>query len=174
MELWKDVIGYEEYYQISTLGRIRNKIENRILKPSKSGGYYHISLRYGKKKECLIHRLVAEAFIDNPFNFRCVNHKDENKLNNNVDNLEWCTVRYNSSYGKCELMRNQRVIQYDLSGNALKIWESIKEASETLNISREGISACCRNKRKTAGGYAWTYANIQTIRMKWKNKNKLN
>ena len=130
MEIWKDIENYEEYYQISSLGRIRNKKENRILKPSKSCGYYHISLRYGNKKEMLIHRLVAKAFIPNPLNLSYVNHKDENKLNNNVENLEWCTAKYNNSYGKGALARNQRVIQYDLQGNAIKIWESIKEASE--------------------------------------------
>ena len=137
MEIWKDIEDYEEYYQISNLGRIRNKKESRILKPSKSGGYYHISLRYGNKKEMLIHRLVAKAFIPNPLNLSYVNHKDENKLNNNVENLEWCTAKYNNSYGKGALARNQRVIQYDLQGNAIKIWESIKEASEELGVSQE-------------------------------------
>ena len=171
MEIWKDIEDYEEYYQISNLGRIRNKKENRILKPSKSGGYYHISLRYGNKKEMLIHRLVAKAFIPNPLNLSYVNHKDENKLNNNVENLEWCTAKYNNSYGKGALAKNQRVIQYDLQGNAIKIWESIKEASEELGVSQEGISACCRGIHKTSGGYAWTYANIQNIRMRWKKTN---
>ena len=75
-----------------------------------------------------------------------------------------------TSYGKSALARNQRVIQYDLQGNAIKIWESIKEASEELGVSQEGISACCRGIHKTSGGYAWTYANIQNIRMRWKKK----
>lgn len=170
MEIWKDVEDYEEYYQISNLGRIRNKRENRILKPSKSGGYLHISLSYGIRKDVLIHRLVAKAFIDNPLNLSYVNHKDENKLNNSVENLEWCTAKYNTSYGKGALARNQRIIQYDLQGNAIKIWESIKEAGEELKISQAGISACCRNVNKTSGGYAWTYANISSIRMRWKSK----
>ena len=122
------------------------------------------------KKEMLIHRLVAKSFIQNPLNLSYVNHKDENKLNNNVENLEWCTAKYNNSYGKGALARNQRVIQYDLQGNAIKIWESIKEASEELGVSQEGISACCRGIHKTSGGYAWTYANIQNIRMRWKKK----
>ena len=170
MELWKDITNYEEYYQISNLGRIKNKKQNRILKPSKSGGYYHISLRYGQRKECLIHRLVAEAFIPNPHNLNYVNHKDENKLNNSVNNLEWCTAKYNVAYGKGALARNQRIIQYDLQGNALKIWESMKDASDSTGILYQCISACCRDKKKTAGGYAWTYANIQNIRMRWHRK----
>ena len=87
MEIWKDIEDYEEYYQISNLGRIRNKKESRILKPSKSGGYYHISLRHGNKKEMLIHRLVAKAFIPNPLNLSYVNHKDENKKNNSGNSI---------------------------------------------------------------------------------------
>lgn len=169
MEIWKDVADYEDYYQVSNLGRIRNKITHRILKPSKSNGYYHISLRYGSKKEFLIHRLVAKAFIPNPLNFSYVNHKDENKLNNSAENLEWCTAKYNVNYGKGALVRNQRVIQYDMNGNAIKIWDSIKEASEILNIKYQGISRCCRNIRRSSGGYIWTYANIENVRFRWKN-----
>ena len=170
MEEWKDVVGAEEYYQISNLGRIKNKLTGDILKPSRSGGYRHIVLRYGINRNVTIHRLVAEAFIPNPFNLRCVNHKDENKENNHADNLEWCTHRYNLSYGKNATQRNQRIIQYDLQGNALKIWESMKEASESLKIGAEGISACCRGKKKSSGGYAWTYANIIDIKKRWKSK----
>lgn len=167
-EVWKDVANAEEYYQISNLGRIRNKGTREILKPSKSGGYLHIELRYGINKNYLIHRLVAEAFISNPLNFKYVNHKDENKLNNSADNLEWCTCRYNVNYGKGSLERNQRIIQYDLNGNALKIWESMKDACNELGIRYQGISACCRGIHKTSGGYAWTYANIVDIKKRWK------
>lgn len=170
MEIWKDVVGAEDYYQISNLGRIKNKGTGEVLKPSKSGGYRHIVLRYGIDKNVLIHRLVAEAFVPNPLNLRCVNHKDENKLNNCADNLEWCTYQYNNRYGQGALERNQRIIQYDLNGNALRIWESMKDACEELEILHQGISACCRGKRKSCGGYAWTYANIVDIKKRWKSK----
>lgn len=170
LEEWRDVVGAEEYYEISNLGRIKNKGTGEILKPSKTSGYEHIKLCYGIDKEFLIHRLVAEAFIPNPFNFRCVNHKDENKLNNHVDNLEWCTYQYNNTYGKGALQRNSKIIQYDMAGNALKIWESIKEAAESLEIKYQNISACCRGKKKSSGGYAWTYANIIDIKKRWKSK----
>lgn len=168
MEEWKDIVGYEKHYQISNKGRIRSKHTNAILNPSKTGGYYHIGLRYEKRKECTIHRLVAEAFLPNPNNLPFVNHKDENKLNNNVENLEWCTCEYNTNYGKGSLARNQRVIQYDTDGNALKVWESMKEASEALQIGHVGISACCRGIKRTSGGFVWTYANIKDVRMRWK------
>lgn len=168
MEIWKDILGAEEYYQISNCGRIKNKQTRNILKPSKSGEYLHIELRYGINRNCLVHRLVAEAFIPNPLNLRYVNHIDENKRNNNAENLEWCTAKYNCTYGVGALERNQRIIQYDLNGNAIKIWDSMKEACEKLGLRYQGISACCRGRRKTCGGYAWTYANIIEIKKRWK------
>ncbi len=164
MEEWKDVVGAEEYYQISSFGRVKNKGTGEILKPSKSGAYRHIELRYGINRNFLIHRMVAEAFIPNPFNLRCVNHIDENKENNHVDNLEWCTYQYNTTYGKGSLQRNSKIIQYDMAGNALKIWESIKEASENLGIKYQNISACCRGKKKSSCGYMWSYANLEDVR----------
>ena len=164
MAEWKDVVGAENFYQVSDSGLVRNKSTGDILKPSTSGGYAHIELRYGINKNASVHRLVAEAFIPNPFNFRCVNHIDENKLNNHVENLEWCTYQYNATYGKGALQRNSRVIQFDMAGNALSIWESIKDASEKTNVLYQGISACCRGKTKSAGGYMWSYANLENIR----------
>ena len=173
MEQWKDIKGYEGLYQVSNLGRVKTIKTNKIRKLEKvRSGYLRVMLcKNNKSERFLVHRLVAEAFISNPNSLPEVNHKDENKLNNNVENLEWCTAKYNNSYGKGALARNQRVIQYDLQGNAIKIWESIKEASEELGVSQEGISACCRGIHKTSGGYAWTYANIQNIRMRWKKTN---
>lgn len=169
--LWKEIRGHEGVYLISSGGRVFNQKTHQYLKPSKkSNGYYHVCLCYGERKDYLVHRLVAEYFIPNPLNFPQVNHKDENKLNNSVDNLEWCTSKYNVNYGKGSTARNQRVIQYDMNGNAIKIWNSIKEASEALNIKYQGISRCCRNMRKSTGGYIWTYANISNVRLKWKAK----
>lgn len=168
MEIWKDVVGAEPYYQVSNIGNVRNKITNQIVKPSSSGPYLRVELRYGVNKHKSVHRLVAEAFIPNPMNFRYVNHKDENKKNNCVENLEWCTAKYNVNYGVGSLARNQRIIQYDMKGNAIKIWERMKDASEELNITAQLISACCRGKKKTAGGYVWTYANYNNVRQRWK------
>ena len=107
-EIWKDIPGYEGLYQISNLGNVKSlprkvnkrKCEEIIKVPTISNkGYYRISLcKNGKIKYYAIHRLVAEAFISNHNNLPCVNHKDCNKQNNNVDNLEWCTYSYNNMY----------------------------------------------------------------------------
>lgn len=106
-EIWKDVVGYEGIYKVSNLGNVkslhwRNSFDERIMTPHLLGrGYYFVNLRNKSKgKSKLVHRLVAQAFIPNPNNYPCVNHKDENKLNNCVDNLEWCSYLYNNTYGK--------------------------------------------------------------------------
>jgi hypothetical protein len=113
MENWKSIEGYEGLYEISDVGQVRSldKIipypngskrlyKGKIIKPAIHNGYYAVTLhKNGFKKTLKIHRLVATHFIPNPQNLPCVNHKDENKLNNHVENLEWCTIKYNSNYG---------------------------------------------------------------------------
>lgn len=120
MEIWKDIVGYENLYQVSNLGRIKSverksktkgnsyrTLKERILKPAiVHNGYERVCLFKDKKGKCYrVNRLVAEAFIKNPNNLTQVNHKDENKLNNRVDNLEWCSASYNINYGD----RNNKV-----------------------------------------------------------------
>ena len=160
MEKWKPIIGFEEHYEVSSFGRVRNKHTNYLLKPIKcSNGYFKVCLTYSTKKYALIHRLVATAFLPNPFNLPCVNHIDENKGNNNIENLEWCTVQYNVTYGKNTLVRNHTVYQYSMDNKLIKKWDSLKEASEFLGITYQGISRCCRGLRKSHGGYKWEYAS---------------
>lgn len=161
-EVWKEIPNYNEY-QVSNYGRIKNKNTEKILKSYKrKDGYLKIELNKEKNnKTFYIHRLVAEAFIPNPNNLIFVNHKDENKSNNCVSNLEWCTRAYNNNYGtrgkRIGNSLNMKVNQYDLSGKFIRQWESIKKATETLKI--RNISQACRNIRKQAGGFIWKYEN---------------
>ena len=159
IEEFRDIPGYEGLYEVSNLGRVRSLETERILKPSKNTwGYLFVSLyKNGIKKAVRIHRLVALAFIPNPDNLPCINHKDEDKTNNTVDNLEWCDDKYNANYGT----RNERiaektrkpVLQFDLLGNFIREWPSITKVEEETGIWQTHISKCCLGLRHTAGGY---------------------
>jgi uncharacterized protein YijF (DUF1287 family) len=160
---WKKIKGVDSFYEINNLGQVRNQ-KGQILKTSvNSGGYEVIALRKDKiKKQLYIHRLVAKAFLDNPNNYKEINHKDENKLNNKVENLEWCNRKYNAVYGtKLERQRvanplKKKVEQYSLTNELINVWQSITLASKKTGINRANIVQCLRgNGRKTAGGYKW-------------------
>lgn len=177
-EIWKDIKGYEGFYQISNLGRVRSldrlvngnhitcdfqTMKGKILTGSMDKlGYVRVLLRRNRAYDSqLVHRLVAIAFIDNPKNLPYINHKDENPSNNRVDNLEWCTAQYNVTYGTCQERINKfkirRVNQYDKDGNFIKTWDSLKSAAASINCAQQNISRCCRNRCKTCGGYIWKY-----------------
>lgn len=169
-------------YEVSNLGRVRSLDhcirqknnskqlkKGRILKPSiNKFGYMYVNL----SKNCIIkgykvHRLVAEAFIPNSENKPQVNHIDGNKLNNNVNNLEWCTNSENQKHAFkngmqkiqwSNLYKGKRVRQYDLNENFIKEWNTIKEASVGTGTNEICIGYVCKGKRKTAGGYKWKYA----------------
>ena len=170
LELWKDIKGYEGLYKVSNLGEIKaiNKFyrhTEKILKQAtRKDGYKQIGLfKNGKGKNFYVHRLVAQAFIPNPNNLPQVNHKDENKTNNCIDNLEWCTIKYNNNYGT--LIERQRkaknrvkgVIQLKLDGSYINKFYSISEASRETGVTRTSIGECCRGERKQTGGYKWKY-----------------
>lgn len=159
-------------YQVSNLGRVislnYNKTnQQKILKVSfDKNGYTSLNLcKEGKIFHRTIHRLVAEAFIPNLNNYPCVNHKDENPRNNNVDNLEWCTYQYNMNYGTCAERRNKSnkisINQYDKSNNFIKQWASAIDIQNETGINQASIIKCCRNKLKTAGGFIWKYEDIR-------------
>ena len=178
-EIWKDIIGYENLYQISSLGRVKslgnggsNASKERILKYGNVRGYHKVTLcKQGKQKHFFVHRLVAMTFLPNPDNLSEVNHRDEQKTNNCISNLEWVTHKENSNYGT----RNERIgklhsiikignqyankpiVQYDLNYKIIGIWESIKQASEILGINNSNITQCLKGKYKTAKGYKWKY-----------------
>lgn len=167
-EIWKDIKGYEGFYQVSNLGRIKSIPRNgtiknsKILKQNVVRGYGQIALqKRGKIKYEKVHRLVAKMFIFNQNNLPEVNHIDGNKLNNNVSNLEWVTTRDNQLHSVYVLGNNNfRIIeQYDKEGNFIKEWKQIVTASKELKINATSIVKCCRKKRKSAGGYVWKYKN---------------
>lgn len=175
-EFWKDVAGYEGLYQVSNLGRVKSadrtdrygrEFKGKILTPCTDNlGYLHLCLQHdGKRKNVRVHRLVAEAFIDNTNNYNYVNHKDENKQNNEVDNLEWCTAKHNCNYGsrisRIKDKLNLRVIQLTKDGKEIRRWNSIKEATDTLKI--RNISQACQGKRNQAGGYLWQYEKKRCV-----------
>lgn len=169
-ECWKDIKGYEDYYEVSTLGRVRRKRScNRlhtdgILSPRIRGGYYAVELcKDGKQKSFSVHRLVAEAFIPNTQNFPCINHIDENKLNNNMGNLEWCSYKYNTNYGEgikrrisskiCNGKTCIPVIVTDSNGNFISEFRNITECASFYNTSRIQLRRCIRKNKMLRGIY---------------------
>lgn len=158
--------GYPEY-QVNNFGKIRSLKNNKIKEIKQTDnnyGYLCATLcSNGKLKTEKVHRIVAKTFIPNPNNLLCVNHKDENKYNNCVDNLEWCNHYYNNHYGKrtkkVKTKLAKKVRQYDLKGNFIKEYESTIEVERQLGYFQSSISNCCNNKRKTAYGFKWKYVN---------------
>ena len=166
MEEWKDIQGYEGDYQVSSYGRIKSfkKNKEKILKPQMHyKGYEFITLlKNGISKKYKVHRLVAEAFIPNPNNYPVVNHKDENKSNNNVKNLEWCTVSYNNIYNGKAVKIGKKHNKKVKCVTTNEIFNSIKEAREYFNIkSMSSISECCNKKRKSAGKHPITKEKLE-------------
>ena len=162
-EEFKDIEGFENLYQISNLGNVKslNIRKGRILKPTKDKkGYLVVELcntKECKRKVCKVHRLVAQAFIENPQNLPQVNHIDEVKTNNAASNLEWCTNEYNINYGtRTERSAKKRSKQV-LCTETNVIYPSIKEAAIQTGINDSDICRCCTGKRKTAYGYTWKY-----------------
>lgn len=171
-EIWKDVYNYEGYYQVSNLGRVRSldriiprgykqtNLKGKILNLNKNNsGYLYVNLCVNNiRNKVLVHRLVAQMFIPNPLKLNCVNHKDENKLNNSVVNLEWCDYKYNNNYGTFKQRvsignsKPIRCVELNL------IFESQTKASKHFNIKSSAISFCCYNHKNTAGGYHWEFA----------------
>lgn len=144
-EIWKPVIGYEGFYEVSNLGNVKNSKTQRILRLLNNGcGYYRVGLyKEGKFKLFLVHRLVAFAFIPNPDNLPFINHKDECTQNNHVSNLEWCTASYNVNYGT----RNEKVFK-KLVSDKTEEYNPNLTASERNNLCQKRWMKKPENKRK--------------------------
>ena len=199
IEKWKDIKEFEGLYQISDKGNVKSLERYIVMKNGKSRFYPEKILKHGKnnrgyhkvelytldskKTTHLIARLVAEAFIENPNNLPEVNHKDENKKNNFINNLEWCTEIYNSNYGT----KGQRIsdknslttYQYSLNGELITIYKSTLEAQRITGFDRVSIQQCCTNSLKTSNGFVWSYKELSQEEVinivkskKWDNKPK--
>jgi len=178
-EIWKDIPNYEGLYQVSNFGIVKSVRRNKIRKTHISReGYEKIMLsNNGIGKNFLVHRLVAEAFIPNPSNLPQINHKDENKKNNCVENLEWCSQKYNCNYGNRTnaIASKNKIIhkgkhysintEFKKGRNALKVknitmnkvYNSMQEAYKDTGVPTSNICLCCKGKLKQAGGYLWQY-----------------
>lgn len=197
--MWKDIEGFEGIYQISDRGEVKSlkrtaptqygyrTVRERVLKPTHSEYGYPL-VRLSKDNQCrtfLVHRLVAKAFIPNPDNLPCINHKDANPNNNCVDNLEWCTHKYNSNYYICKERQrlhmlgryeddpdflesckkrlekyhsqfSKRVCQLDLGGNLIKVWDSTR-ATVSDGFIPNDVGQCANGKRRTHHGFMWVW-----------------
>lgn len=183
IEVWKTIEEYPNY-MISNMGNVKslNYGKERILKQVIcKNGYCKVSLcEQGKMKTFSVHRLVCTAFIPNPNNYPCVNHLNEDKTDNRVENLMWCTQAYNNTYGtrlvkvsntmkgrKFTIEHNEKmgeshrkpIVQIHQNGLIIGVYDSTKEAGNELGIYRGNITNCLKGKRKSAGGFKFKYLN---------------
>ena len=167
-EVWRDIEGYEGLYQVSSEGRVKSLERKgckreRILKPGvRSKGYLFVVLCAGGKSRMFsVHRLVCQAFHDNPENKLDVNHINENKTDNRACNLEWSTRKENCNHGtrnvRMAIAKSRPIAQYTLNGKLLKVWPSTAEVERRAGFDHSAISKAANGNRKTAYGFRWKY-----------------
>lgn len=168
-EIWKDIDGYDGDYQVSSLGRIRTWKSCRGLPVPRiricsddGHGYSQICLSHKNHQKTIhVHILVAKAFLPNPYNLKELNHKDENKKNNCVDNLEWCTRKYNVNYGSRTQKTSKPVMRIGADGT--KIFESMREAARYHNVHTSNISRATKKGYRVKGYYWKEVTNYDTL-----------
>lgn len=182
-EEWITIKGFEDY-KVSNFGNVKSfkrSVNGYILKPNKRGSYYSVYLIGADgAKNVSVHRLVATSFIPNPNNLPSINHINGDKLDNNVDNLEWCTYSQNTRHyyyvlleGK--LLRNKPVMQYSRTGKFIQRWDSIIDASNATGIDIDNIIHSCkrRHKRNTTKGFLWRFVGDDDVRLNYKNHRRV-
>lgn len=162
-EVWKPIKRYEDLYLVSNYGMVKNRITSNLLKIRYTkGGYARVNLSRCQNLETfLVHRLVAEHFLPNPNNLPEVNHINEDKTDNRVDNLEWCDRSYNVNFGTRVQRQREKVskpvTQYSMNGEPIGYFDSTVQAGKQTGVNNHRIADCCRGTRKSAGGFKWSY-----------------
>lgn len=178
-EIWKDVVGYEGLYQVSNLGRVKSVQryynvnggvalrKEKILKEKDAFKYKRVGLwKDSIQKFMFVHRIVAMAFIPNPYNYPEINHKDEIPANNRADNLEWCTAKYNCNYrnhGKnVSAARrgngySRKIAMVDNNGNVIKTFDAIIDAANEIGARKTDVCSVCRSRQKSVRGFKFKY-----------------
>lgn len=169
MEVWKEVLGYDQLYEVSNMGRVRTRFvkgkgytkDYIILNPLDNGnGYLRFNWRSNNKQRTIyLHRLVAELFVDNPRHLTEINHLDENKHNNCANNLEWCTHKENCQYGTRNIRVAEKTRKKVLCVETGQIFSSMKDAAIYLNVGNTAISNCLNGRSETCCNYHWRYAD---------------
>lgn len=201
-EIWKTIDETFGKYSVSNLGNVRMNAHYTEVSPYKNkpyinkalykevrlkqykdqSGYLIVYLQTDNKTRVIrkVHRLVAAAFIPNPDNLPCVNHKDEITTNNNVSNLEWCDFKYNANYGtrndRLHKQNGRKVVQYTLDGNFVKIWDSVQQAASSFGTKTTAcITRVCKHVpgRNTYKGYRWEYVDDKQYNLKGLSREQL-